>query len=497
MTPTADPPARTEASPGHVFVVHGRLESLVHDAAVVPTDDGFGLEPTWGPLLDEASPDALRPPGWPGPGYGRAADRRPVWFVSVAEGLPTEELLARAVAAVREAACAGLSAPTGHAVRLVALPVLGIEGGGHEHDRGEVVRRLLTAMSEVVRELGVDVAVVAPEASVYGAAQHVRRTLPAADSPHATEAERLGDLARRGELALFFGAGVGVSAGLPGWREMLRLLAERAGDAPPGLDRLTPLDQAQLLQRRVPDLGHHVAELIGARVRPSLAHALLAGLDCREAITTNYDRLYETAVAARGNGAPRLLPWEPATGGQPWILKLHGDVERPESIVLTRRDFVRFDAETGPAGALLQSLLLTRHLLVAGASLNDDNVVRLVREAEAYREDHGIPGPMGTVLDVGGDPARGELWRDQFVWLTLPGDDHDSRTRALEILLDEIGSYAADASSWLLDPRFDGLLDDDAAEVAREARELAVRVAGLGPEWGPLRAALKAAGGAS
>lgn len=492
--PADSPP---QAHSGHVFVVHGRLECVTHDAALVPTDDELELEATWGPLLDHTPVEALRPTGWSGEGYGRSADGRPVWFVSVARGLPTDELLARTVGAVREAALADLPRSAGRAVRLIAVPVLGIEGGGHEHDRGEVVGRLLRALTDTVEEVGADVALVTPERSVYGAAQHVRRAmLRDTSTPYAAEAQRLGRHARRGELALFFGAGVGVPSGLPDWSRMLDLLAGRAGDLPAGVDRLTPLDRAQLLQRRVPDLGRHVADLVGAAgTRPSLAHVLLAGLDCREAITTNYDRLYEGAMAARGRGRPRVLPWESAVGGQPWVLKLHGDVERPESIVLTRRDVVRFDAETRPSGALLQSLLLTRHLLVAGASLGDDNVVRLVREAEAWREDHGIPDPMGTVLDVEGDDARGELWRDQFTWLTMPGDTVDQRARALEMLVDGIGAYAAESSSWLLDARFDGLLDEPARQAAQEARALADRVERLGPEWEPLRRVFDATGG--
>lgn len=83
---------------GHLFVVHGRLETLVHDAAVVPTDDAFTFADTWAPLLAGASPESLRPPGWPGPGHGRAADGRPLWFVGVGPGLSTAALVERAAA---------------------------------------------------------------------------------------------------------------------------------------------------------------------------------------------------------------------------------------------------------------------------------------------------------------------------------------------------------------------------------------------------------------
>jgi hypothetical protein len=486
---------------GHTFLVHGRTEALVHDAALVPTNDDFEIEPTWHPLLgsedtqDTVDTGSLRPPGWPGPGYGRASDGRPVWFVSVA-GLTTEELVARAIDTVRAMAGGDLSPGRNRVKPLLAVPILGIEGGGHNEDRGGVIRRLLEAFSEVIGELDVDIAVVTPERSVYGAAQHVRgQPCPAGFSKELlAEARRLGELARSGELALFFGAGVSVPAGLPTWREMLHGLAREAGIRAGDLDGLSPLDQAQLLQRRLPDIGRHVAAATDRHRRPSLAHALLAGLRCREAVTTNYDRLYETAVAATDRGAPRVLPWETAVGGRAWVLKLHGDVSEPASVTLTRRDFVRFDAHTGPAGALLQALLLTRHLLVVGASLADDNVVRLLREVEVFREGASLTGPLAAFLDVDDDHVRRELWQDQLAWSTMPGESLPERARGLEIFLDTLARYAADTSSWLLDPRFSGLLDEPARRAAERARALRDQLDDLGEEWARLCSALNDAG---
>jgi len=480
--------------PGHLFLVHGRAESLVHDAVVIPTNQRFEVEDTWRPLI-EPGEAALRPQNWPGEGYGRAGDGRPVWFVSV-EGLATEELVGRTLAAVRAMSQADLGPSPNRVKPLLAVPVLGIEGGGHNDDRGAVVRRLLEALLEEVGQLEVDLAVVTPQRSVYAAAQHVRGRPRADGFPDelVEEAQRLGRLARAGELALFFGAGVSVPAGLPGWREMLHQLAAQAGVRPDDLDGLSPLDQAQFLQKRLPGLGEHVARAAQSRRRPSLAHALLAGLRCREAVTTNYDRLYETAVAATDRGAPRILPWESVVGAPAWVLKLHGDVSQPESVTLTRRDVVRYDAHTRPAGALLQALLLTRHLLVVGASLEDDNVVRLLREVEVFREEAALTGPMATVLDIDDDTARRELWRDQLAWWTMPGDDLPTRARALEIFLDTVAWYAADTSTWLLDPRFARLLQAPARRAAEHARELRAEVQDLGAEWAPLRRAFGDAG---
>jgi hypothetical protein len=113
---------------------------------------------------------------------------------------------------------------------------------------------------------------------------------------------------------------------------------------------------------------------------------------------------------------------------------------------------------------------------------------------EVFREECALTGPVATVLDVEGDEARRELWGEQLRWLTLPGADLPERARALEIFLDAVAWHAADTGSWLLDPRFAGLLDEDGRAAADAGRRMRARLEGQGPEWTTLRAALDAIG---
>lgn len=492
--------AATSASPardrdGHVFVVHGKIETVVHDVAVVSVGDEFRFSGHFDALLGSRHPQM--PDGWPERGYAQSVEHAAIWFVSVGgwDGLPVDQLVRRVREVVVAAAAAAPKEKDTRRVRpLVALPFVGLGYGGHRHQQGEVIRELVRVLTEAARKQKIDIALVTPDASIHAAAQHVRRSLVVDDERDARhqQATELGRLAARGELALFLGAGVSIPAGLPTWSELIKELAGRAR-ALKGVDisRLNVLDQAELLQAGDRQFPARVAKIIERRERPSLAHALLAGLRCREVVTTNYDRLYEKAVEATGREATSVLPHSTALGAGSWVLKMHGDVGNPKSIVLTRRHFVRFDATTRPAGALLQTLLLTRHLLFVGASLADDNVVRLMHEVQAYREHHRLPGQMGALLDVDGDRARQVLWGKQLDWIPMDGEDLEERARSLEVFLDRVAMYASDDTSWLLDPRFDGLLQDqDEKELAVRARELRRTLAGRSGAWERLRQTL-------
>ncbi|MFW6773187.1 SIR2 family protein [Nocardioides sp. CPCC 205120] len=138
---------------------------------------------------------------------------------------------------------------------------------------------------------------------------------------------------------------------------------------------------------------------------------------------------------------------------------MHGDVAHPSTIVLTRRHMVRYDAAFRPSGALLQSLLLTRNLLVVGTSMTDDNVIRLLHEVEVYRQEHheGRSGTFGTVLDTDGDKVRAQLWKGQLEWLFM-GDaaPEVSGYRGVELFLDRVALHGSRDSSWALDERFAG-----------------------------------------
>ena len=236
----------------------------------------------------------------------------------------------------------------------------------------------------------VDVILVLRDGKAYAAAQQARTRVQdqslwsALTDEHESEAQRIAALSRSGRLVVFLGAGASMGAGLPSWSDLLAGLAERAGLSEEQRDELRHLehrDAGRILDQRLTERGGlaaAVAELTNAS-RCSLVHQLVASLPVSEAVTTNYDTLFETAWSATG-ADPRVLPWDALADARPWLLKLHGSVTRPASIVLSRDDYLRFEGEGVALAGIVQAMLLTRHMLFVGYSLSDDNFHRLVHQ---------------------------------------------------------------------------------------------------------------------
>ncbi|MGY1643547.1 SIR2 family NAD-dependent protein deacylase [Geodermatophilus sp. SYSU D00703] len=475
---------------GHVFVVGADLRHLVCDDVLVPTDRALRVTAGWRELLpaelvaDEDGEGVCLALRWDGeervlevPG-----DRQPnLWLVDTVDGDDGDDALPWLLDGAREALAAvarrEVTEPVhGRARRLVALPALGTGWGGAAGRRGELLQRLLPVLREAAAGHGLDVALVLRGPSDLAAAQRVRRGEDGGwDLPgHLRElAEDLGERARRGQLAAFVGAGVSAAAGLPTWEQLLDELAAQSGldeVLRAGLARLPAQDAAALLAR---ELGREPLEgFVKERFGPgryALAHALIADLPVQEFVTTNYDPLVEAAAGDIGR-ALSVLPFDDAEPGRPWLLKLHGDAAHPESIVLTREEYLQLGDTRAALAGVLHSLLLTRHVLFVGTSMLDDDLIRIAHQVRSAIQAPGAcpRGRNGTVLALREDPARARLWeRDVATVAMSPADASSAEAaRLLEVVLDLIGCLSTPPTGYLLDPAYRGMLDEEEQALA-------------------------------
>jgi hypothetical protein len=318
---------------GHVFVVGADLTRLACDDVLVPTDRSLRMARSWCSLLpgevdvEETADGARVGLAWTGdervleaPGEGSPH----VWLVDSlddgGQGVPW--LLDGARESLAAVARRTVSEPAhGRARRLVGLPALGTGWGGAAGQRGALLQQLLPVLREAAGEYGFDVALVLRGPSDLAAAQRVRRGEDGGwDLPDHLQAlaGHLGEKARRGQLAVFFGAGVSAAAGLPTWEQLVGELAERSGldgELWDGLSRLPPQDSAALLAR---ELGREQLEAyVKERFGPgsyALAHALIADLPVQEFVTTNYDPSWNWRPATSAGGCGCCRSRTPSRG---------------------------------------------------------------------------------------------------------------------------------------------------------------------------------------
>ena len=246
-------------------------------------------------------------------------------------------------------------------------------------------------------------------------------------------------------------------------------------------------------------VGPAVVELLARHQHAALAHALIAGLPTREAITTNYDRLYETACEATGRPCA-VLPYAPRSEHRRWLLKMHGCVDHPDDIILTRENYLRYAERNAALAGIVQAMLITRSMLFVGFSLGDDNFLRIVDAVRrAIRPTGDRAAQLGTAVMLIDNPLLRTLWGADLDWICLgAAGEEGEAARRFEIFLDCLSLHAADTAH-LLDPRF--------APVRTEAEDALVRLlqplrdapaddpARKAPAWALVEALLERLGG--
>jgi NAD-dependent SIR2 family protein deacetylase len=473
---------------GHLFIMRGDLCQLACDDWLLPCAPSRHVAKAW---WSEPLNDALlAADAWNGRRHPKGALRmtghaaipldapagqpRP-WLVDTT-GRDPQRTAERARAFI---ACVAQTPWQGRrARRLIALPIMGTGAGGSYQQAGAVLAELLPALHAAAQEHNVDIALVTASDAHHAAAQALRPHTNFTTQPAAlrTAALSLAARARAGQLVLFIGAGVSIGAGLPDWDTLLENLAQQAGLTEDELRRFRAqhaLDRAEYIALRLAtediSVGHAVVEALHTeQPRYGLAHGLLAGLPVTESVTTNYDQLFEHACQAAQRPVA-VLPHEPAETRGRWLLKMHGCVQHPEDIILTRQNYLRYAIRNAALSGIVQAMLITKHMVFLGFSLRDDNFLRIVDEVRravnpgphSARHATSKSGRLGTALMLDDDPLAASLWTGDLEWLSFDqGDGTGEAARRMEILLDEIGHHAT-AQAHLLDPRFNGALDEN------------------------------------
>jgi SIR2-like domain len=264
--------------------------------------------------------------------------------------------------------------------------------------------------------------------------------------------EQIAGAVEKGQCILFLGAGVHApppldssfeypeEQRLPLGSALSRQLAAGCGLA----ERLPKEDPANL--QRVAlfyEIEHSRTQLVneirtalqvGKRASPMLL--ALAELDFPLVITTNYDQLFESALSAAGK-QPRVsvythdleptVDYRDPTPASPVLFKIHGDITRPETIVVTDEDYIQFVLRMSskepydPIPLSLKFFLTGWTTLFVGYSLLDYNL-RLLFKALRWKVDAANLPDMYSV-DYAPDPLIFDVWHNQRRYVKFIAQD--------------------------------------------------------------------------
>ena len=194
-------------------------------------------------------------------------------------------------------------------------------------------------------------------------------------------------------------------------------------------------------QRSRPALISRIRSEVHEGRKPSPILRALAQMKFPLVITTNYDQLFERALAAAGK-EPRVSVYSPdrftmtrdysPTPERPSLFKIHGDVDVPDSMVITDEDYIQFvmrmtDREPfNPVPETFLYQLKRWPTLFLGYSLMDYNL-RLLFKSLRWKVDAGFPdmysvdtAPDPLILDVWWNQRRYVRFLIQDVWRFVP-----------------------------------------------------------------------------
>ena len=406
-------PAVMTGRPGQVFVINGDLTKIACDAWMLPTDSRFHVTEAWTDVVSGLTDDrgCLVGRDWHDTSIGgdgrvqpleaaKSTDAPRIWLGNIGAVTDdpvwyTDALHAFVAAAVTDARTRAKDRPPRLAVSLI-----GSGQGGFFARKGALVDRLVRTAYDAVEEFDVDLVIVTWGSKQYSALQQARRSLleetTQLDPRLKEQAIRLAAFAREGQLVLFVGAGASADVGISTWQELLTKLARDrrfTTNEQATLRTLDLRDQAAIVKRRFDRPADFDAALrpLLASAKYTLVQGLLGSLPVKEAVTTNFDTLLETAMATAGRTVA-VLPAESPQAGERWLLKLHGSLDDETGVVLSRADYHDLALRHGALFGLVQALLMTRHMLFVGYSLKDEDFHQLVHEVDRHPPSLAEPG---------------------------------------------------------------------------------------------------------
>ena len=186
------------------------------------------------------------------------------------------------------------------------------------------------------------------------------------------------------------------------------------------------------------ELVNSLIKYLKVEKKPSPAIMMLASLPFKIYVTTNYDLLLDDALT-KCDKEPHRIVYNPnpnmrtsdliqdPTIQQPLLFKMHGDLGKRESIVITDEDYITFvqrmsDKDTlHPVPQTVRYRMQMWPILFVGYSLRDYNLRLIFRTLRWHVDQANFP--RAYAIDKSPDPLILQLWQNERRFITFLTQD--------------------------------------------------------------------------
>lgn len=273
--------------------------------------------------------------------------------------------------------------------------------------------------------------------------------------------EKIKQINSNKNLIIFVGAGVSRNSGVCSWRELVKEIAEKIGEnkcasceiknvicTKCGKEiELCSLDGYSCKLKydfsaedflRIPQ---HFYESFGSskkekkpyyqflkekfcskKYETNIIDEIIIKLQPEHIITTNYDHLLENVKDPRVSRYAIITKDDDILSqkGRNYIIKMHGDIDDIENIVLKEEDYLNYSQNHIIIETFIKSLLIDKTFLFVGYSLNDNNLKLIMSYIDFFVKEKMVENrqPHYLVVDQIKDPVHDiRYWKNKGVEL--------------------------------------------------------------------------------